>query len=235
MYEKKTSPVFRSAMRGYNREDVNSYIKSASDSFEAAKSELENALTESNTKSREYSERISIAERELAEARLKNSEKDSLIASLQQQLSDVREECQTAAQENAQLREKLAESEKADKAENGVAHSGVSDSERAKMYDSLCAKAGEILVVASGTAEDILEKARREASQIVGSAYEKKENMVRSLTHTAESAASNISEYIKTAVDDCIRSISSSVNEDAEDADNYVPNKKDGETPYRLL
>ena len=80
-------------MRGYNREDVNSYIKSASDSFEAAKSELENALTESNTKSREYSERISIAERELAEARLKNSEKDSLIASLQQQLSDVREEC----------------------------------------------------------------------------------------------------------------------------------------------
>ncbi len=89
------------------------------------------------------------------------------------------------------------------------------DDEKAKAeyYDSICSKAGEILFIASGTAEDILNRANDEANKIVGDANSKKDLMLKTFSDSVDEAACDINTYIRRAVDDCIVKINKSVND----------------------
>ena len=206
---KKNAPLFRKSMSGFNKDDVNNYILSLNRTLEENKRQNEKNLSEYNLRAEEASARISELEDELAaslktieelrgyrdelsELKQVSSEKDSIIADLNHIVNELRE-----------------------KVEKYEAESD-NEKEKAEQYDSLCSKAGEILVIASSTAEDILNRANTEALKIVGDANTKKDLMLKTFSASVDAAADDINTYIKSAVDRCVVKINESVKEVAE-------------------
>ncbi len=213
---KKSAPLFRKSMSGYNKDDVNNYILSLNRTLEENKRQNEKNLSEYNLRAEAAEVHISELEKELSEEKSKNalleecakelselkkvsSEKDEIIADLNRIVSDLREKV-----------------EKYEAESDG-------EKEKAEHYDSLCAKAGEILVIASSTAEDILNRANTEALKIVGDANTKKDLMLKTFSKSVDAAADDINSYIRSAVDRCVIKINESVKEVSEMAANAAP------------
>ncbi|MBQ4066259.1 MAG: hypothetical protein IJD22_01320 [Clostridia bacterium] len=203
----KKAPLFRNSMHGYNREDVNSYIISINRSMEENRKNYEKALEECNERAKADSGRIT----ELTEkAESLERENELLLQRIHkleeaERLSVIKEEELVSLRlQVAELEDKLSSREQE---ENG---------EETRRYESLCAKAGEILVIASSTAEDILSRANTEALKIVGDANSKKDLMLRTFSESVDEAAGDINSYIRSAVDACVQKINRSVREVSE-------------------
>ncbi len=204
------APLFRKAGRGYNKEDVNAYIINLNRILEDNKRNYERILSERDRHATEDMQRISSLLAKVEELeKLENeiSERNALI-------EELRAECERKDEAIVSLRNAVSELEKL-----RTQNSGADEAEKAKAeyYDSLCSKAGEILVIASSTAETILDRANSEAQRIVGDANTKKEQMLKSLTESVDAATGDINVYIRNAVEDCIAKINKSVN-DAKEA-----------------
>lgn len=200
------APLFRKSMNGYKKEDVNNYILTLNRTVEENKKSYEKALENCNARAADDYQRIcdlstalkseedknALLEKDIAELRKESEQKDEIIASLGEQVKELEE-----------LRAKLAsyEADAEDK------------QSKADYYDSLCSKAGEILVIASNTAEDILNRANGEAVKIVSDANCRKDKLLQTFSDSAIAAADDINGYIKTAVDECIKKINRSVKE----------------------
>lgn len=203
---KKTAPLFRKSMKGYNKDDVNEYILGLNRTLEE-----QTALHEKEAN--EYKAKLDEAEKRAKELEELIKKQDAVIASLKardEEAEKLSGENLEMEQEIISLRVTVSELEESladyKKAEN-------ESSEKAEQYDSICTRAGEILVIASTTAEDILNRANSEATKIVGDANTKKELMLRTFSESVDSAADDINVYIKRAVSDCIDKINASVNE----------------------
>lgn len=205
MSEKKT-PIFRKSVKGYKREDVNNYIISLNKNFEDNKRMYEKALNDCNARAASDYERICKLSEEL-------QEKEMLISILTDKVARFEELCAEISAKDgeiAALKERNADLEEAVES-----YTDSSEDERAKAeyYDNVCSKAGEILVIASSTAEDILNRANDEATKIVGDANVKKDLMLKTFSRSVDAAADDINVYIKKSVDECINKINKSVNE----------------------
>ncbi len=203
---KKSSPLFRKSMNGYNKEDVNNYIISLNRTLEESRRSNEKALAEFNIRAEAADVHISEIERELSEARETISLLEECKVELDAAKKALAEKDEAIADLTAtieELRAKIAEYESESDDEK----------EKAEQYDSLCSKAGEILVIASSTAEDILHRANAEAVKIVGEAHSRKDLMLRTLSESVDAAADDINSYIKSAVDRCVVKINESVRE----------------------
>ena len=203
---KKSAPLFRKSMSGYNKEDVNSYILSLNRTLEENKRQNEKTLSEYNVKAEE-------ADRLICDLRNEISDKDAKILSLEEktaELDSLKEESKAKDDEIARLNELVASLQ-----EKVAAYEAECDGEKEKAdnYDSLCSKAGEILVIASSTAEDILNRANSEALKIVGEANTKKDLMLKTFSESVDAAVDDINTYIKTAVNRCVIKINDSVKE----------------------
>ena len=205
----KTAPLFRKAIKGYKIEDVNNYILSLNTTIEENKKSYERALEGCNARAQADYERICELTAALKEQEEKCVSLETRLAELSKveaELCDKEKALEEAVAENEALKARLA----------------VSDSEnddhkaKADYYDSLCAKAGEILVIASNTAEDILRRANDEAVKIISDANNKKELLLKTLSESVDEAAGDINIYIKSAVDECIKRINASVKEVSE-------------------
>jgi len=210
----KNAPLFRKATRGYNKDDVNAYIININRTLEDNKKAYEKSYEA-------LSQRKKQDEAEIATLNARLSEIDDLkneIREKEEQLSLLREECLRKDDAIASLKAAISELESF---RDG--HMEIDEAERTKAeyYDSLCSKAGEILVIASGTAENILNRANSEAQKIVGDANTQKELMIKNFTETAAAAADDINVYIRNAVEECILKINKSVN-----AANAFPDEK---------
>ena len=206
MMAKKSAPLFRKSMSGYNKEDVNGYILSLNKTLEENEKQAEATLSEYNKRAEEADSLICSLKAEL-------NTKDEIIASLGADAAKV----QPLTEECAAKDERIAELEKTiaalnEKIAEYEAHND-SEKEKAENYDSLCSKAGEILVIASSTAEDILSRANNEALKIVGEANTKKDLMLKTFSDSVDAAADDINTYIKTAVNRCVTRINESVKE----------------------
>ena len=116
-------------------------------------------------------------------------------------------------EKNAQIEELCSTVDSLTEANKMQSATNENDRMKAEYYDNLCSKAGKILVIASDTAENILNRANEEACKIVGEATTKKDLMLKTFSDSVEDAAEDINTYIRNAVNDCIEKINKSVNE----------------------
>lgn len=210
---RQTAPVFRKAMRGYKKEDVNAYIINMSKRYNEAEADHKNQISMLRA-------RIEDADNELVKVKNENEEiavaKDSEIEKLREQLAAVIAELDSTKTELS-AKQALVETltkkiDEAPKCSPSDSFGGVTDpAEKALLFDCISSKTGEIMLIACKTADDIIAQAKREADQIIGEANAKKENMLRSISGSAESVTSDISSYIKVAVDGCLEKIYSSI------------------------
>ena len=68
-------------------------------------------------------------------------------------------------------------------------------------------RAGKIMVAAQNAAEAIVQKAQAEAENIIRGANDRKERIFHNITATADTVMTDISAYMKTAVDKCFQEI----------------------------
>ncbi len=221
----KTAPLFRKSMNGYNKEDVNEYIININRTLEDNKE-----LHEKEVSILQKSEKAAMEKLYAATEKAKEAENDLLT--LKDELEKLKADLEAAA---AKLEEKNAELDEAraslDRANAAIAekddqinkltaeledvsnNTDDGDTVPADQYNNLCAKAGEILVIASTTAEDILKKANDEAVRIVNEAADKRNSIIKSFSETVDATADSINSYIKSAVDDCVKKINKSAVE----------------------
>lgn len=208
----KLSPVFRKSINGYNREDVNDYIKRNDEyqrdlirDYDTMKEDLTRRL-DTEKEYRDSAESALAKTKDRLEcATVEIADKDEKIAALTGENDVYKTLLEEKDGEIATLKARIAELEEA--------AASCDDAEKAEYYDSICSKAGEILFIASDTAEEILNRANDEAQKIVGDATTKKELMLKTLSKSVDEATGDINVYIKRAVDDCIKKINKSVSE----------------------
>lgn len=73
--------------------------------------------------------------------------------------------------------------------------------------DEISMRAGKIMVAAQNAAEAIVQKAQAEAEDIIRGANDRKERIFHNITATADTVMTDISAYMKTAVDKCFQEI----------------------------
>ncbi len=215
----KLSPVFRKSVNGYNREDVNKYIRENNDfqrdlmrDYDSQREELSRQIRDERQDRNAAETKLAETQEMLEKAKAEIAEKDSIIAQLKKSLEDanalngsLNEAAKEKDTEIETLKDKISDLESAAAA--------AATSEKSEYYDSICTKAGEILFIASDTAEEILNRANDEAQKIVGDATTKKDLMLKTLSRSVDEAAGDINIYIKRAVDDCIEKINKRVSE----------------------
>ncbi|MEE0970279.1 MAG: hypothetical protein U0M06_12990 [Clostridia bacterium] len=181
--------VFRSSLKGYNKEDVNTYIIRMSEEFtlkedslreRAERSEKELSELEGNIKLLKSNEednaaRLSDALKEIEELRKENqalfenkntydgdeiAEKDKKLSEQEAVIARQFEEIDKMREELQKLKcEKEAAEDKADQYEEL--------SRKAQLYDKTSANIGDAIISANKTAEEIISSAREEARIIV--------------------------------------------------------------------
>ena len=227
--------VFRSAIGGYNKSDVNNYlVRSSAELMEreaAASERVERAENEVN----EYINRIEAAEAELENAKNIIAEKDAEIAKLTdekklledsisiQTNSEITPENEAISKEDFDRQEaiiaKQFEEIEALKAEIEELKNQSSEIEITKeKYDELVKKAaqydktsnsiGETLISAKNTAEEIISAAREEARLLEVKAEKELEEKRRNIEETSKRAIESIFSKVSLAAAECRRDVS---------------------------
>ena len=190
---KEKMVFFRSALGGFNREDVNNYIEKLNAEFaereRAAKKKLDAAEEKcaelDNVKAQLDSKLLRLSELE-AEA----EQREKLIAEYIRQI-----EMQAAEIEKLQASKSNAESEidlLSTKLES------LSDAiQKSEKYDDISAQIGEIILSAKSTAEEIISQAEEEAATMRATADAQMENAAASFNARAATAAYAIKGQMK--------------------------------------
>lgn len=209
---KLNAPAFRKSMSGYKKDDVNNYILTLNRKYSEAEKDYKHSLSKANSEIEALKVQLD-DERKAYEASL--AEKNSEIESLNEKSDSFEEEIKL---KNAEIDGLKAEIEilrtAAENKKSTIADSfgGITDeSEKAVLFDCISAKTGEIMLIACKTADDIIAKAKSEAASIINEANMKKDAMLKNISGSADVVASDISSYIKNAVDGCIDKIYTSI------------------------
>lgn len=193
-------PIFRKSMHGYNKEDVNTYISHMSRMFFEKEKEYQTSISSCSAKIQEDGKTIQKLEEDLAAA--------SAAAA---QASQLREQLQSATAELHALQTKLQQKDVTDICDDPISMIR----NMAKSYgtqndvvsDEISIRAGKIMVAAQNAAETIVQKAQAEADAIIRGANDRKERIFHNITATADTVMTDISTYMKAAVDKCFQEI----------------------------
>ncbi len=193
-------PIFRKSMHGYNKEDVNAYISHMSRMFFEKEKEYQASISSCSAKIQEDGKTIQKLEEDLAAASAAAAEVLQLREQLQSTVAQL-EALQTEVQQPAasdpcddpiSMIRKMASS-----------YSAPNDA----VSDEISIRAGKIMVAAQNAAEAIVQKAQAEADAIVRGANDRKERIFHNINATADTVMTDISTYMKTAVDKCFQEI----------------------------
>ena len=227
--------VFRSAIGGYNKSDVNNYlVRSSAELMEreaAASERVERAESEVN----EYINRIEAAEAELENAKNIIAEKDAEIEKLTdekklledsisiQTNSEMTPENEAMSKEDFDRQEaiiaKQFEEIEALKAEIEELKNQSSEIvitkekydvlvKKAAQYDKTSNSIGETLISAKNTAEEIISAAREEARLLEAKAEKELEEKRRNIEETSKRAIESIFSKVSLAAAECRRDVS---------------------------
>lgn len=180
------SPVFRSSVKGYKKSDVNAYILMLSSRLE----ESERSCNSLNVQNADMLARMNALEADAA----KVTELLAQISELSKQLRECKALLESEQNANSELQSRIADAE--DRAENATAE-----------YNKICHSAGQIFALAGNTADDILKRADAEAHKILDEAHNAKNTVFQSISETTECFTSDLSDFIKGAISDCIEKI----------------------------
>lgn len=197
-------PTFRTSMGGYNKQDVNEYIASLSESFEHQKTEYEKKIAQISVISEELQEKVDSFTKSDSGENTSNElyMANSLIAEQQQTLEKRLDELKEKDMKLAEYDEKIAsleaELEKFKESE-----------EKLSEYDRMSKKMGEILIKAASSAEQITAEAEKKAADILRSSEEK----TRELSSQAKEMSENLDKRYANAVAAINKKLTELVNE----------------------
>lgn len=230
--EKTNSTAFRSAISGYNREDVNRYILELNRRLEEQQALLLQAGEETEAL------RIALqAEKEAAAQQKKTAE--TAITEAENVIASMREEAERLRAEKERLQaEALAGTARADRAqaslekaqqdlrklEEELSLRPQADpcSEKSMKYDQISAQIGDILINANQSAENILQSAHAQASRIVTETEEEANYIRTRLSDTADEMLSHISTQLHLSTESCVTELMTAVREMRDSADSLV-------------
>lgn len=190
---KEKMVFFRSALGGFNREDVNNYIEKLNADFaereRAAKKKLD-AAEEKCAELDSIKAQLDSKLLRLSELEAEAEQREKLIAEYIRQI-----EMQVAEIERLQTSKSNAESE------IGLLSAkleSLSDAiQKSEKYDDISAQIGEIILSAKSTAEEIISQAEAEAATMRASADAQMENAAASFNARAATAAYAIKGQMK--------------------------------------
>lgn len=198
-------PMFRKSMHGYNKEDVNAYISNMSRMFFEKEREYQSGITACKTKMQEDEKALQDLQAKLSDASIKVAELDTLQRSLQ----NAEDQLQKANEELLTLKktQQNAAAQMFDDPVSMIRNLASCDIPGTAQNDELSIRAGKIMVAAQSAAEAIIQKARTEAEEIIRGANDRKERIFNNITATADTVMTDISAYMKDAVDKCFQEI----------------------------
>lgn len=167
MLDKMPAPTFRTAVGGYNKDDINNYIRETNASFLASSKEYEDRIHDLSTAVADRDRLISALKEKLAAV------DDAEITDLRQQNGVLSESLKAARDENTRcvsminsLKQELTELRSAE-AESGAEDEPVpEEKQKAEAYDKVSAQIGRILLDARENAESVVAAAQNEAEAI---------------------------------------------------------------------
>ncbi len=140
---------FRESFRGYNKDDVNAYIEQINLKFSRKESELRAQIADlENT-----CQMVSSASQPAEAVMVEEDPRDAEIEMLRESNASFQKEIEA-------LKAQLASCQTTNDAEEAE------NAEKSKLYDSMSAQVGNILIVANSNAEKILSDAKAEAERI---------------------------------------------------------------------
>ncbi len=207
--------VFRSALGGYNKEDVNSYLIQMSGEFNEREEALRERAVNAEAETKELDEKISelseafeskkneleseieklklenaeLSEREPVVMEISSSDNEQKLFEQEAVISRQFEEIERLREETERLRaEKLEAEEQSAKCEEFA--------KKAQLYDKTSANIGDAIISARKTAEEIICAAKEEAAAIIEKAekelYERRRNLEESSADVFESIFSKL-------------------------------------------
>lgn len=209
---KLNAPAFRKSMSGYKKDDVNNYILTLNRKYSEAEKDYKHSLSKANAEIDSLKVQLE-DDRKNFETKL--AEKKAELEASEERYTDLEEKLTLKDAEIDGLKTEIdvlraaVENKKSTIADS---FGGITDeSEKAVLFDCISAKTGEIMLIACKTADDIIAKAKSEAASIINEATMKKDAMLKNISGSADVVASDISSYIKNAVDGCIDKIYTSI------------------------
>lgn len=198
-------PIFRKSMHGYNKEDVNAYISNMSRMFFEKEKEYHASLAACNAKIQEDSKTIKALEERLSASTAANTAECS---ALRERLTDAEkqlEELKTSYQKSE---------ETSDDPLSVIRNMASWDAAKEGVSEEISIRAGKVMLAAQSAAESIIQKAQEEADHIIRGANDRKERIFHNISATADTVMTDISTYMKTAVDKCFQEIYGNLDED---------------------
>lgn len=208
---KEKMVYFRTSFGGFNREDVNSYIEKLNgelaererstkrkvDALETRLTELEGAkadLERALTRITELEEAAAAREKLITEQLEHIEAQKHTIETLRHENGEAQSRADSLNERLASLSDAIAKSEK---------------------YDDVSAQIGEIILSARGTADEIIENAKREAELMRHSADEQLKNAADSFNARAATAAYAVKNQIKKIANDSYSALTAQTEQTA--------------------
>ncbi len=195
----KSKRLFRSSVRGFNKNDVNSYIVSTNNEFSARETALNAEIASLKHKLSVSAERLNEAvvasqniqelEKALNETKNRLENTESELASAKESVERLENELKTSGEEREALKvrvrelEESIESREAECAEKTTSYEPCANAdEKSKMYDELSRNIGEIMLNANRNAERIVRDAELRANTLTSGGLERTDNAKKQLT-----------------------------------------------------
>lgn len=208
--------LFRSAISGYNREDVNQYIFDMNRSFEERENALKEAADSVSAQLEELTSLINSLKEEKTEAESVIGTLRESVDQLKDENASLRDQLQSSDSRTAELTDRLNASEKEASALrnelNSRAQTSV-ESEKSLKYDQISAQIGDIMINANSSAEQIIAAANMEAGKIMTDTEEEAMYIRTRLSDTADEMLSAISERLHTSTENCLGELLNALRE----------------------
>ncbi|MBQ9428186.1 MAG: hypothetical protein IJU41_01430 [Clostridia bacterium] len=227
---------FRTALGGFNKEDVNRYIERINADIAERERTLQKKLTAAESKAAELEEisaKYTDALAKIEELGVKADEREALIAEQLAALDQSRMELESLTEKyNAALSRQSELESQFDAFSEAV--------QKSEKYDGVRAEIGDIILSAKSSAEEIIRRANRDADEIKANANQRMEQALASFNARTANASTAIKEHMKKLADSvyaqmavetekaeaALRSLSAQVEYSRENIDNMMRGDK---------
>lgn len=190
---KEKMVFFRTAIGGFNREDVNNYIEKLNAEIADRERTAKKKLEISEAKCTELEEKVACLENALVHL----SELESEAEAREKLIAEYIEKVEAQAAEIEALRSSNATA-KSENSELSAMIDSLSDAiSKSEKYDGISGQIGEIILSARSTAEEIVERANKEADSKRAEADAQMESAAASFNARAATAAYAIKGQMK--------------------------------------
>lgn len=233
--KRSSGVLFRKAINGYNRNDVNEYLENMSlkakkreNELDERICELEKELNDTNTRleaaeARDFADEAAVYEKKLAELEKKLDECEKLNDAKSEYAEKLATELRAKDEELALIKTELDDARRTLADTDKLA-------QKAAQYDSLGNRLGEIMLNAGNTAEKIVTDAGTKAAQLISEASQKRDNCLEVLRRYTKIYCDKLSEVTVASAQERLDRIHSEMAEFEASISRSVINaqKKDG-------